>query len=140
MSWWYHLRGGQCKPLPGGPYIPRVFEDPTCGGDGSVSLSWDDIIGKPSCFDPCEHEHVWDEILEKPLCFEPCDHTHLWEDITDKPECFPPCEHTHPGLGQRERGLLDGGTVYNAVPHRIIAPPPDESADIGVTALDGGEP
>ena len=121
MSWWYHLRGGQCKPLPGGPYIPRVFEDPTCGDTGSVSLSWDDIIGKPDCFDPCEHEHAWDE-------------------ITGKPACYPPCEHTHDGLGTRSRGLLDGGTVFNAVPHRIIAPPPSEPADIGVTALDGGEP
>ena len=121
MSWWYHLREGQCRPLPGGPYIPRVFEDPTCGSGSAVSVSWDDIVGKPSRFDPCEHLHNWDE-------------------IEDKPECFPPCEHTHPGLGSRERGLITGGEVYNAIPHRILAPPPTDQADIGVTALDGGTP
>lgn len=139
MSWWYHLRGGWCRPLPGGPYIPRVFEDPTCGGDGSVSIGWDDIIGKPLEFPPEDHTHVWDEIEDKPECFEPCEHLHAWDEITDKPECFTPCEHTHDEM-TRSRGLLDGGNIYNAVPHRVIAPPPDDPADIGVTALDGGTP
>lgn len=158
MSWWYHLREGQCRPLPGGPYIPRVFEDPTCGGTGSVSVTWDDIVGKPLTFPPEAHTHPWDEIVDKPACFDPCAHTHLWADITDKPECFEPCEHLHdweeienkPECFEpcehthdefiRHRGLLDGGTVYNAVPHRIVAPPPTDPADIGVTALDGGTP
>lgn len=82
MSWWYHKRGGLCRPLPGGPYLPRVFEDPTCSESVAVvTVTWDDVEGKPDEFPPEAHTHVWSDIEDVPECFEPCDHTHEVGDI-----------------------------------------------------------
>lgn len=81
MSWWYHPRDGYCRPLPGGPYIPRVFEDPTCSG-ATTTLSWSDLTGVPSEFPPAAHTHVWDDLTDLPDCFPPCDHTHPAADIS----------------------------------------------------------
>jgi len=78
MSWWYHKRGGLCRPLPGGPYLPRVFEDPTC----PAAVNWSDIGGLPATFPPDAHTHPWSDIEDPPECFEPCSHTHDQIDIT----------------------------------------------------------
>lgn len=82
MSWWYHPRDGYCRPLPGGPYIPRVFSDPTCAGTGVTTVSWTDIAGIPDEFPPEDHTHTWGELEEIPACFPPCDHEHPAGDIT----------------------------------------------------------
>ena len=71
------------------------------GGDADqvcCDVEWKDILNKPNCFEPCDHEHEWKDITNKPDCFEPCDHEHPptpWPDIPEKPDCFPPCDHTH---------------------------------------------
>lgn len=79
MSWWYHKRGGLCRPLPGGPYLPRVFEDPTC----PAAVNWSDIGGLPATFPPDAHTHPWSDIEDPPECFEPCSHTHSTTDLID---------------------------------------------------------
>ena len=64
---------------------------PLCGGNGGgndVEISccdvyWPDIIGKPDCFEPCEHTHKWPDIEEKPDCFPPCEHEHDFPEPND---------------------------------------------------------
>ena len=63
---------------------------PLCGGGGDTIISgdvyWDEILGKPDCFPPCEHIHPptpWPEIPEKPDCFPPCDHEHEFPEPND---------------------------------------------------------
>lgn len=82
MSWWYHPRDGYCRPLPGGPYVPRIFEDPSCPSGSGVTIAWSNLTGVPTEFPPSPHGHVWDDLAEVPDCFPPCDHSHPASEIT----------------------------------------------------------
>lgn len=61
------------------------------GADGEeicCDVEWKDILNKPNCFEPCEHEHPatpWPDIPGKPDCFEPCPHKHDYADINNPP-------------------------------------------------------
>jgi hypothetical protein len=57
MSWDYVTREKPCRPAPGGTYVPRRFEDPTCGGSGGGASTWDELTGKPGTFPPDTHHH-----------------------------------------------------------------------------------
>lgn len=86
MTWWYHKRSGLARPLPGGPYLPRVFTDPTSpGGPATVTVSWGDIEDRPGVFPPEEHQHAWTDITDKPATFPPDEHTHAAADIDGLP-------------------------------------------------------
>ena len=69
----------------------------TGGGGGTTgSVTWADILDKPTVFPPSAHRHLWADLDNVPDTFTPSAHTHLWADITDKPTEFPPAAHTHP--------------------------------------------
>lgn len=55
----YIYEGSKWVPLMGG------------GGDTIISgdIYWDDILGKPNCFEPCEHTHKWPDIEDKPCLY-----------------------------------------------------------------------
>lgn len=83
-TWWYLSRTKQCRPLPGGPYLPARYQDPTCPGDtapATATVTWADIEGKPDEFPPEPHQHPWSDIVDTPACFPPCDHGHDISDI-----------------------------------------------------------
>ncbi len=90
MTWWYHSKDKQCRPLPGGPYLPARYADPTC----------------PGGTDPVPAAVTWSEVLDKPTEFPPEPHQHAWTDLVDLPDCFPPCEHGH-GIDEIGGGSVD---------------------------------
>ena len=92
--------------------------------DKGHTHSYNDLLDKPTAFEPAAHSHSWDAITGKPTTFMPAahthgisqvnglqleldnintaiagraaaSHTHLWADITDKPTTFAPSAHSH---------------------------------------------
>lgn len=64
-------------------------------GGGGGTVSWANVLDKPTLFTPSAHNHIWAEITDRPTTMTPTAHTHLWADISDKPLVFPPDTHTH---------------------------------------------
>lgn len=84
MTWWYHSKDKQCRPLPGGPYLPARYSDPTCPGGTTPepsAVTWTEVLDKPTEFPPSAHGHPWSEIVDRPECFPPCDHGHSIDEI-----------------------------------------------------------
>ena len=96
-----------------------------------LSLTWNDVTGKPTTFSPSAHSHTIADVtglqgaldgkaasshthaiadvtgLQGALDGKAASsHAHTWSQITDKPSTFPPSGHTHP-LSQ-----ITGGTTY----------------------------
>lgn len=46
------------------------------GGGGGSSVSWDDVLGKPTTFAPSAHTHDWADVTGEPATFPPSAHTH----------------------------------------------------------------
>jgi hypothetical protein len=63
--------------------------------DGDLTVSWDEIGGKPTEFPPEAHDQGWDTITGKPTEFPPEAHQQDWDTITGKPSEYPPEDHTH---------------------------------------------
>lgn len=46
-----------------------------------ATIDWDDIDGKPKCFDPCDHKHDWEDLKDPPWeDFPVCDDVLEWND------------------------------------------------------------
>ncbi len=72
-----------------------IAKRPSGGSGGTVSMEWDDIIGKPSTYTPSAHNHSKSEITDFPTTMAPSAHNHTKSEITDFPETMPPSAHTH---------------------------------------------
>ena len=81
------------------------------GGGTTGSVTWADVLDKPTVFPPTAHTHLWSEIEDRPTTMTPTAHTHLWADITDKPLTFPPDPHTH----DEYLTEVEGDSLYQAI-------------------------
>ena len=50
-------------------------------GGGAITITWDDVQGKPSQFPPEAHTHNWGEVEGKPTEYPPESHTHVVSDV-----------------------------------------------------------
>ena len=50
--------------------------------EGSESVAWAEITGKPTTFAPETHSHAWGDVTGKPTTFAPSEHTHTIANVT----------------------------------------------------------
>lgn len=62
------------------------------GGGGTSSVSWNDILSKPSTFAPSAHNQAWSTITSQPAT---ATRWPSWSEVTSKPSTFAPSSHTH---------------------------------------------
>src|SRR5690554_464445 len=95
-----------------------------------TGAAWGDITGKPSTFEPSEHDHTIAQVngLQTALDGKAAEgHSHAWASITGKPSTFAPSAHDHAVVADEATGLEAAETLQGLA----------EALSARITDLDG---